>query len=458
MPTTTKEIGSTGLLKYSGFVNQDFLQEWQGKKAYKNANEMRLNSPVIAALLNAIEQSVRSVKWQWTSDAGEEDERLQLIQDSLDGMSFSWNDHIIEALTFLPFGFSLFEIVYRRDGGRLLWRKFAIRGQDTVYKWDIEDDGGIAGFTQQTLTNFQTVFIPIERLILYRTRVERNNPEGRSILRSAYIPYYYAKNIAQIEAIGTERDLAGLPMIKLPANADPGGDDATKATELVRRIRNDEEAGLVLPNGWEFELVSTGGTRLFNTDKIIARYEKRMLMSALAQFLVLGMDQIGSLALSKDQTDFFNMSVNATADIIAETFTKFVIPRLLLLNGMDPNGIKLEHTPAGDVDKAALATALQSSAQYITWTVEDEVWLRQLFGLPKKETEDLQAERDLKHQREVEKASSNPFLPKFGAQRYSEGDAPDASKREKQAHTWSNKFAQFFKEQRERVLKAAGRI
>ena len=104
MPTTTKEIGSTGLLQYSGFVNQDFLQEWRGKKAYKNADEMRLNSPVIAALLNAIEQSVRSVKWQWTSDAGEEDERLQLIQDSLDGMSFSWNDHIIEALTMLPFG------------------------------------------------------------------------------------------------------------------------------------------------------------------------------------------------------------------------------------------------------------------------------------------------------------------------------------------------------------------
>src|SRR3990167_2944882 len=458
MPQTLKEIGSTGLQQFSGFVNQDFLREWQGIRAYKNANEMRLNSPVIAALLNAIEQSVRSVDWQWTSEAGEDDPRLELIQDSLDGMSHSWNDHIIEALTFLPFGFSIFEIVYRREGGRVLWRKFAIRGQDTVQKWDIQDDGGIAGFHQQTLNSYATVYIPIERMILYRARVERNNPEGRSILRPAYIPYYYAKNIAQIEAIGVERDLAGLPMIKLPSGADPGGTDTTTAEELVRRIRNDEQAGLVLPTGWEFELVTTGGTRLFDTDKIIARYEKRMLMSALAQFLILGMDQIGSLALSKDQTDFFNMSVNTTADIIAETFTKFVIPRLLLLNGMDPNGMKLEHSPAGDVDKDVLTKALAASTQHITWTVEDEVWLRHVLGLPEKEAEELEAEREAKHQRDIEKAQTNPFLGKFRAEQYAEADAPDVKARQKHERTWNAKFKQFFKEQRERVLRAANKL
>ena len=458
MPQTLKEIGSTGLQQFSGFVNQDFLREWQGIRAYKNANEMRLNSPVIAALLNAIEQSVRSVDWQWTSEAGEDDPRLELIQDSLDGMSHSWNDHIIEALTFLPFGFSIFEIVYRREGGRVLWRKFAIRGQDTVQKWDIQADGGIAGFNQQTLTSYATVYIPIERMILYRARVERNNPEGRSILRPAYIPYYYAKNIAQIEAIGVERDLAGLPMIKLPSGADPGGTDTTTAEELVRRIRNDEQAGLVLPTGWEFELVTTGGTRLFDTDKIIARYEKRMLMSALAQFLILGMDQIGSLALSKDQTDFFNMSVNTTADIIAETLTKFVVPRLLVLNGLDPDGVTLEHSPAGDVDLNAIATSLQSASPYLTWTVDDEIWLRSLFGLPTKDAVELGTERDLKHQRDVEKAQRTPVFGGFGAQQYSEGDAPDVKLREKQESRWRTIFNGFFEEQRKRVLKAVGRM
>lgn len=450
MVQPTKELGSTGLTQFAGFIHQDFMREWRGAQAYKNANEMRLNSPVIAALLNAIEQSVRSVEWNWTSEAGEEDPRLDIINESIDGMSHSWNDHIIEALTCLPFGFSVFEIVYKREGGRLLWRKFAIRGQDTVEKWDIEKDGGIQGLTQ--VSGFQHVYLPIEKLLLYRTRVERNNPEGRSILRSAWIPYYYAKNIQQIEAIGIERDLAGLPMMKLPQNSDPGGDDGTKAEQIVRRVRNDEQAGLVLPFGWEFELLSSGGSRLFDTNEVIARYEKRMLMSALAQFLILGMDQIGSLALSKDQTDFFNMSVNSVADMIAETITQFAIPRLMALNGMDAQGLKLEHSPAGDVDVQAITSALQSSTQYITWTVDDEIWLRSLFGLPQKDAEDLQLERDAKHARDVEKAANNPFAGKFSAERYA-GEAPDDKQRRKQESRWQTLFKGFFDEQRKRVLK-----
>lgn len=452
MAQTLSEIGSAGLEQFGGFIQQDFLQDWRGKKAYKNANEMRLNSPVIAALINAIEQSVRSVDWQWTSDVGEEDPRLQLIQDSLDGMSHSWNDHVIEALTFLPFGFAPFEIVYKRDGGRILWRKFAIRGQDTVENWVFDDEGGIAGF-RQAIMGKAPVFIPIERLILYRSRVERNNPEGRSILRPAYIPYYYAKNIAQIEAIGVERDLAGLPVLKLPEGSDPGGSDADEAKKLVRRVRNDEQAGLVLPFGWEFELVNSGGSRLFDTNEIISRYEKRMLMSALAQFLVLGMDNVGSLALSADQTDFFNMSVNATADIIAEAVTKHAIPRLMRLNGMDDAGLRLEHSPAGDVDMQKLTASLQAAAPMLTWTVDDEIWLRGAFGLPEKAADELVVEREAKQQQLLERqAAMRPFQQegKFAAGK-TEG-------REQHESRWGRLFKGFFDGQRERVLKAARKL
>lgn len=395
------EIGSTGLQTMSGRIMAEFLRELRGLEGYKRYNEMRMNSPVIGALLTAIEQSIRGVTWNFVSDQGD-DERIEFLESARDGMTTGWNDHISEALTMLPFGWALFEIVYRRgDDNRLTWHKFAIRGQDTLYKWEFDEKGGLAAFWQASEPTYKPTSIPIDKCLLYRTRVERNNPEGLSLLRQAWIPYYQAKNLQVIEAIGVERDIAGMPYVKMPAGATTGNGsdtDESVARKMVRNIRNDEQAGIVVPDGWEVGLMTSGGSRLFDTDKIITRYESRMLMSVLAQFLLLGQQNVGSLALSRDQTDFFNMSVNAIADGIAEVITKYAIPRLCALNGIDPEGLALEHSPAGDPDLAGTADFLQKVGSLVTWMPQDEVWLRGLSGLPEVDEETLEMERERKQE------------------------------------------------------------
>jgi hypothetical protein len=405
MATKYQELGQTGLVTFSGQIHEEFLIELRGKAGYKKYLEMSRNSPIIGALLLANELSIRKVSWEFVDSTiaeGATSPRVDLLDAARENMSTSWNDFITEALTMLPFGFSLFEICYERKDSAVLWRKFAPRGQDTIYRWNFDETGGLTGVAQQAAPTYKVIELPIDKLLLFRTRVERGNPEGRSILRTAWIPYYYAKHIMQVEAIGIERDLAGMPVITLPSGAstdenDPNS-DASKAAQVVRNIRNDEQAGLVLPPGWEAELMSTGGSRQFDTDKIVRRYESRMLMSALAQFIMLGQDGVGSLALSKDMSDFFTMAVNAVADIIAETFTKYAIPRLLSLNGYDAEGVCLEHTPAGDVDVTALVDAIQKAGGNITWSAEDELWLRQLIGMPEPDVDELQASRDEKQQ------------------------------------------------------------
>lgn len=401
------EIGKTGLLVWDGQVQADFLRQLRGKEAYKVYNEMRLNSPIVGALLAAIEQSVRGAQWNYVSDQGEGDARVELLNRARDNMSISWNDHISEALTMLPFGFALFEIVYERgeDGG-ILWRKFAPRGQDTVDRWVMDANGGLLGMVQRAAPDYKEVEIPIEKLLLYRTRVERGNPEGRSILRNAYTSYYYLTNIQQVEGIGIERDLAGIPVITLPEGANGDETDTTseayKAAKIVRNIRRDQAEGLVLPFGMTFELASTGGSRQFDTNAIVARYESRILMSTLTQFLMLGQDKVGTQALSQDQTEFFTKAANHIADILAEAHTKFAMPRLLALNGMEAEGIRLEHTPVGDVDTVQLMDALMKASDKITWTSQDEVWLRDVLRLPEMTPEDIEAEREKKKQEQQE--------------------------------------------------------
>lgn len=393
------EIGTTGLNAVGGRIYEDFLREWQGAEGYKRANEMRLNSPVVAALLMAIEQSVRHVSWSLASEMGEDDPRLEIWDASCRLMVGGLQAFVIESLSFLPFGYALFEIVWGSYEGMTVVRKLSPRSQDTVYQWVFDDGGDLTGFIQMAAPRYQPVEIPIEKLIHLRTRAEKGNPEGRSILRSAWKSYYFCKNIEQIEAIGIERDLAGLPVITLPegANTDTSdtASDASRAAKLVRNIRQDEQAGVVLAPGWTLSLLSTGGSRQFDTDKIITRYESRILMTALAQFLLLGQQNVGSLALSRDQSDLFVMSVNAVADIIEEALEKQLLPRLMALNGYDAEGLNLTHTPAGDKDIAAISAALSQLAQggWLTPLPEDEAHIREMVDLPVVDPADIEAAR-----------------------------------------------------------------
>ena len=482
----TGEIGATGLAAFSGVIQEEFLRELRGKEAFKRYDEMRRNSPVVGALLLAIEQALRAIEWTFASEEGDDDPRLQLVNDARANLSHSWNDHIIEALTMLPFGFSLFETVYERVNGALLWRKFAPRGQETVVRWMFDPEGGLSGIQQMAAPTYKSVEIPIEKLLLYRTRVERGNPEGRSIMRNAWVPYYYAKHTQQIEAIGIERDLAGLPVIELPKGADldantgaadqPSGDsDYGRAHEIVRNIRNDEQAGVVLPSGWVLKLLSTGGTRQFDTDKTINRYESRMLMSCLAQFLMLGQENVGSLALSRDQTDFFAMSVNATASIVSETFTKYAVARLLRLNGYDPAGVTLKHELAGDVSMEKVGTFLQQVGSMVTWTPADEVWLRELANLPSRTEEELGAEKEKRRAFAAAAFGQRPKAdekdddeekgpPKkgdkvepeeLGLTYYRAKHAPDDDERRAYEKKWTRALTKAFGKMRERVLKGA---
>lgn len=489
MASTTKEVGFTGLIEYNGQIRDDFLREFHGREAYKRFNEMRLNNATIGAGLLAIEYVLRSMSWEFASDSKEEnDPWVEFAEEARKGMSQSWNDFVSEAISFVWAGFSIFETIYKRDEkGRLMWRKFATRGQDTVYQWLFDDTGGLAGFRQLAAPKYQAVDIPIEKCILFRTRLEKNNPEGRSLLRVAWVSYHFLKNLQQIEAIGFERDVTGLPVLKLPqsANTNESDDnsDASKAAKIVRNMRVDEQAGLVLPFEWDVLLLSGAGKSFAPLSTAIERYEKRIATSFFSQFLLLGQDGIGSLALSENSTDFFLSAVNAIADIFSETFTKYGVYRLLKLNGAtdeEAQRVRLEHTPASNINLEKIGAFLGAIKDMLTWDEKDELWVRQLAGLPERDPEELKAAREKVAQQKQEAAKA--FLEKAkqgnGNENMPQGKdktpmskdkmpmdkkkmsiyaaAPaDEKKRDKMEKEYERAITEFMDKQRRRILKAA---
>jgi hypothetical protein len=215
-----------------------------------------------------------------------------------------------------------------------------------------DEDGGVKGFYQRGYPDWKLRYIPIEKSLLFRTTFRKNNPEGRSILRGAYRAWYFKKRMEEIEAIGAERDLAGLPMVTLPAdifNSTRPEDQQVLAAmhTFVKQVRNDERAGIVFPMAfddagnklYEFSLVSTAGARTFDTSTIVQRYDERIAMTVLADFVFLGGTKgsstsatSGSYAMSSNKTDMFKQALTSWLDSIADTFNRHAIPRLFELN------------------------------------------------------------------------------------------------------------------------------
>lgn len=447
MSNDSKEIGRVGQRRYGGIFYEEFLSELRGRKGAEVFTEMSNNDETIGAILFAIEMLVRQASWNVEpgGSTAKDREAAEFVKSCMDDMQQTWIDTISEILSFLTYGWSFHEIVYKRrmgrtkdnrtsskyDDGLIGWMKLPIRSQETLYQWEYDDQDNLIGMTQMPPPDFGLITIPMTKAMLFRTRSRKDNPEGRSILRTAYRSWYFKRRIQEIEGIGIERDLAGLPVITTPEGIDIWDKDdedmnAIRAglEAMVKNIRRDSTEGLVLPFGYSFELTSTGGSRQFDTNSIIARYDTKISQTVLADFIQLGHESVGSFALSSDKTNLFSMAICAFLDIICQTFNSQGIPALIDINGDHFAGVtdypRLTHGDIEDVDLATVATFIKDMTS-IGVIIPDESledYVRQLGKLPKRTTDTVPMEA----RRAAQQQGNEPPEPETAAGKGHDGE------------------------------------
>lgn len=447
MSNDSKEIGRVGQRRYGGIFYEEFLSELRGRKGAEVFTEMSNNDETIGAILFAIEMLVRQASWNVEpgGSTAKDREAAEFVKSCMDDMQQTWIDTISEILSFLTYGWSFHEIVYKRrmgrtkdnrtsskyDDGLIGWMKLPIRSQETLYQWEYDDQDNLIGMTQMPPPDFGLITIPMNKAMLFRTRSRKDNPEGRSILRTAYRSWYFKRRIQEIEGIGIERDLAGLPVITTPEGMDIWDKDdedmnAIRAglEAMVKNIRRDSTEGLVLPFGYTFELTSTGGSRQFDTNSIIARYDTKISQTVLADFIQLGHESVGSFALSSDKTNLFSMAICAFLDIICQTFNSQGIPALIDINGDHFSGVtdypRLTHGDIEDVDLATVATFIKDMTS-IGVIIPDESledYVRQLGKLPKRTTDTVPMEA----RRAAQQQGNEPPEPETAAGKGHDGE------------------------------------
>ena len=381
-------LGVSGSNTHNGQIRSDeFLPSLRGNKAIRTYQEMRDNDATIGAVLYAVEQILRDVdlKVSPIDDTDEAKAEANFVETVLEDMEHTLDDHISEALSFLSFGFSWFEVVYKRrestdttnpkkktkyPDGRIGVRKLASRAPWTVSRFDVDQKSGdIMGMYQNTGQAYSDGkhFIPTKKSLYYRTTVINNDPSGRSILRNAYTSYTYLNNMQSIEAIAVERELAGIPIARVPAEylaADASLDQKNflgSVQQILRDVKFNEQGYIVLPSDnypdkegapsgvrlVDVELMSSNGNRNIDIDPIIRRYQHDIARSVLSEFLMLGGGSTGSYALSKSKTDLFLRALEAYIQTIVDVLNKQLVEQLWQLNGLDPK--LMPKITAGDV-------------------------------------------------------------------------------------------------------------
>lgn len=407
-PVNFKQIGNSGLSRYGPYIYEEFLPELRWPGAARVYQEMSDNDPVIGSVLFLAEMLIRGVDWRVepASNAKADEDAAKFLRECMDDMSMSWANTISEILSMLPYGFSFHEQVYKvrrgpnqvslkykskHNDGRIGWRCLPVRAQTTLHSWLFDDEGDVSGFVQQGPPDFKIVTIPMSRGLLFRTKVSRNNPEGRSLLRNAYRPWFFKKHFEEIEGIGIERDLAGFPVLQSPEGINLWDENdpimvslKTRAEELVSSIRRDSEEGVVLPPGWDLKLLASSSSRQIDIGETIDRYDNRIAITMLSDIILIGSKQSGSFALADAKQSMLASALQAQLLNIADVFNSKAIPDLFSLNIF--NGLSgLPKIVPGSVQTPSLkeiALMLRAMGLNIAGDMQLQNFLRHIMGMP----------------------------------------------------------------------------
>ena len=468
---------STGLNMYAGTEVKwndhpsKYRNQSQRIKAYREMTQ----DPSVSGSLRQYTQLCRLADWTSESakptkfeEEGEkkvavdwdekEAERYRLfLEQNICDMDGSMEDLVSAAMQFLVMGYAIVVPVFkfRRgnsknhkenskfDDGLIGWQGFKQIDPWSVKYWDTPQGSGYLeckGFYQQTISGYET-YVSRERYLHFRTTAKDNSPSGESVLVGSIQPWEEKCRISEIEKIGLERDLSGIPVLRCPSEylTEEAPQAHKNVVAYLRKLGSslkfNSQTYLLLPsntddNGNRYvdaELLQAGpNTKLAEARQIIEAKERLIMENLNSQFLKLGSSS-GSFALSDDMSSMFVLCLRAYLDVIASTMNREAVQKLFELNKTEfPDSkyiprLTYSGLEKNDVDVAinALATAVEKGVVIPTAEIQEEVLDR--LDMPGheakvafKKQEKLQEELIKQSLKQGEEGQGNSPTPKSG--------------------------------------------
>jgi hypothetical protein len=310
---------------------------------------------------------IRSAPWKIVPGKGDSGEAA-FVTDALTkpanqgGMKTPMRLVIAQALSARTYRRACFEKVFTERNGKVVYEKLAFRAASTTSVARDPKTGAFRGFRQRPVAVGGAIWpniwidIPAQYSWVHLNNQHINAARGHSDMELVYWLHDKKMKVLFLWATFLEAQATGRYVVQ--------AEDETRAKQYAQALRYVKNGG-VLGTSSEITVnaleVGTSAGQLFQD--FITYLDSQMAASVLAGFTNLPDSPSGSYALSKDQSDFFLQSLNATAKELAESITNYVIADLVMYN-YGPNGVcpTFEFGPLNEGDLSTAATMLTAFA------------------------------------------------------------------------------------------------
>lgn len=391
---TETEVGNTGLnlRGVRGKVEENISKLWKGKNKKDFISEMRLNDPYVNAWINA--KNAIALKPDWViQPRNPEDSKSKEYADLISNMLFNdmattFNSFVLNSTTMAEYGFAISEIVLKKRQGKTdnpmttsLYNdglfgvaKLSPRWQNSITKWDIDNNGNIENVYQRS-NDFGTtdIKIPYKKILHFVMNGYNGNPEGESVLRGTFASYYNKKNIERIQRETFERGFTGILDIQVPPrymskkyNTPEGVEMMRVIDAFLRNVKQGKEAGIIRPASKDFniELIQGKTGTGLDPDKMIDRYNTEIVMCLLSDSFMGKSKVYQGASGEQTKTKIYKSFIGIILDEIKEQVNKKLIPLLFNINNLDTEYMPyLDYGNLDDLDLQAVSWFIQSVAK-----------------------------------------------------------------------------------------------
>lgn len=392
-----KPIGASGTELFAGYFTEEYLQQLRGRKGAKIFDEMRRSESQVTMLLNAVMNPIKAGVWEFEAAPIPNGEVHKELVEYCAKEMIDWDTHLHEALTFMIYGYSVFEIInnvvfnHPKFGTFNGLKGLAFRSQKTIERWNVDSSTGdlltVEQWVQGDLARDRSALLkmPAEFLLVFSLQKEGDNYEGLSALRPMYGPWFRKNLYHKLAGIGVEKAAIGTVIGTVPAGKQTA-EQENAFKEMLSNFTAHETAYMIRPAGWEVEILK-GEFDPAKIKELIVMENTEMINSLVANFLALGTNGGGgAFALATDLSDFFLTGIQTYANLIAGVWNRKLIPSLVKLNfGEQLAYPKLKATGINDKAGKELADIVTGLLGNKALRADDKLedYLRKAYSLPK---------------------------------------------------------------------------
>jgi hypothetical protein len=196
----------------------------------------------------------------------------------------------------------------------------------------------------------EEITIPRKKFLLFRLGKNKDSPVGDSPLKACYYSWKYKTAVEELESVGLNRDLSGVPVAWIPPQImAEDADETTKAQyrewqNIVRNIQQNQQSGMVLPLAYDettkqplfkFELLKNEGGKAYDTTGIKQYYSNAILTALSADLLIMGQGSTGSYALGNIKNSLSAIAIESKLKEICNVVNHHLIPLIARMNGWE---------------------------------------------------------------------------------------------------------------------------